>query len=192
MRTLPPLALLLAGCGARLPDPQPEAVVPDHGWTGEDTRIAITGSRFYPQIAVPASGGDPDIDASYEVDLVSDEGTYAVGGVTLRDYHLLDALVPSGIPPGTYDLVVTNSAGRVGTSAVGRRCTYSGISLMSPRLLDGWNDSVFPLREPLRQAAGRGALSGEIWTGDWEDVGTPERYAALNRRLALRPESPPA
>jgi len=46
--------------------------------------------------------------------------------------------------------------------------------------------------EPLRQAAGRGVLSGEIWTGDWEDVGTPERYAALNRRLDRRPESPPA
>ncbi len=73
-----------------------------------------------------------------------------------------------------------------------RRCTYSGMSLLSPRLLDGWNDTVFPLREPLRQAAGRGVLSGEIWTGDWEDVGTPERYAALNRRLDRRRESPPA
>lgn len=85
-----------------------------------------------------------------------------------------------------------DEAGRVGTSAAGRRCTYSGISLLSPRLLDGWNDTVFPLREPLRQAAGRGALSGEIWAGDWEDVGTPERYAELNGRLQQRRESGPA
>ncbi len=85
-----------------------------------------------------------------------------------------------------------DEAGHVGTAAAGRRCTYSGISLLSPRLLDGWNDTVFPLREPLRQAAGRGALSGEIWAGDWEDVGTPERYAELNRRLQQRRESGPA
>lgn len=85
-----------------------------------------------------------------------------------------------------------DEAGRVGTAAAGRRCTYSGISLLSPRLLDGWNDTVFPLREPLRQAAGRGALSGEIWAGDWEDVGTPERYAELNGRLQQRRESGPA
>ncbi len=65
----------------------------------------------------------------------------------------------------------------------GMPCTYSGIGLLSPRLLAGWDDEVFALRDPFRAAAGRGALHGLCWQGDWEDVGTPERYAALNRRL---------
>ena len=65
----------------------------------------------------------------------------------------------------------------------GMPCTYSGIGLLSPRLLDGWNEEVFALRDPFRAAAARGALHGLGWEGDWEDVGTPERYAALNLRL---------
>lgn len=68
----------------------------------------------------------------------------------------------------------------------GRPCTYSGIGILSPRLLDGWDDEVFALRDPFRAAAARGALHGLRWDGDWEDVGTPERYAALNARLAAR------
>lgn len=82
-----------------------------------------------------------------------------------------------------------DEAGRVGVAPAVRRCTYSGISLLSPALLDGWNEEVFPLREPLRQAAARGLLSGECWEGDWEDVGTPERYERLNSRLARSQDS---
>jgi N-acetyl-alpha-D-muramate 1-phosphate uridylyltransferase len=94
-------------------------------------------------------------------------------------------LVPN--PPqhsaGDFSLDAT---GRLGTAQSGRRCTYSGMSLLSPALLEGWNERVFPLREPLRSAAARGLLSGECWEGEWEDVGTPERYEQLNRRLARR------
>ena len=122
-------------------------------------------------------------------DIWTDYPLARLAACTLDDGELgLLVLVPN--PPqhsgGDFSL---DEAGRVGTSAAGRRCTYSGISLLSPRLLEGWNDTVFPLREPLRQAAARGALRGEIWPGDWEDVGTPQRYDELNRRLARRPAS---
>lgn len=97
--------------------------------------------------------------------------------------HLV--LVPN--PPqhaaGDFSL---DAAGGVGLADEGMRCTYAGIGLLAPALLDGWNDEIFPLREPLRRAAAAGLLSAELWTGDWEDVGTPERYAALNRRLQQR------
>lgn len=68
----------------------------------------------------------------------------------------------------------------------GEPCTYSGIGLLSPALLRGWDDEAFPLREPLRAAAARGRLRGCCWQGDWEDVGTVERYEALSRRLDAR------
>jgi N-acetyl-alpha-D-muramate 1-phosphate uridylyltransferase len=76
--------------------------------------------------------------------------------------------------------------GLLGTAADGERRTYAGLALLSPALLAGWDEEVFPLREPLRNAAARGLLLGEPWDGDWEDVGTPERYQALNQRLAAR------
>jgi NDP-sugar pyrophosphorylase family protein len=32
----------------------------------------------------------------------------------------------------------------------------------------------------LRAAADNGRIGGELWTGSWADVGTPERLAQLN------------
>ena len=39
-----------------------------------------------------------------------------------------------------------------------------------------------PLAPLLRAAMDRGLVSAELWTGEWTDVGTPERLAALNNR----------
>jgi MurNAc alpha-1-phosphate uridylyltransferase len=36
----------------------------------------------------------------------------------------------------------------------------------------------------LREAAGRGQITGELYTGTWQDVGTAERLAGLRRHLA--------
>jgi MurNAc alpha-1-phosphate uridylyltransferase len=80
--------------------------------------------------------------------------------------------------------------GRLNREGRGTACTYAGIALLAPALLAGYEEEVFPLREPLRAAAARGLLEGTRWDGDWEDVGTPERYAALDRRLAAALSSP--
>jgi len=40
-----------------------------------------------------------------------------------------------------------------------------------------------PLRPLLSRAIEQGHLSGEHYTGAWEDVGTPERLASLNALL---------
>ncbi|MFM8576996.1 MAG: nucleotidyltransferase family protein, partial [Limnohabitans sp.] len=37
-----------------------------------------------------------------------------------------------------------------------------------------------PLAPMLRAAMDRGEVSGEVYTGTWTDVGTPERLAQLN------------
>lgn len=95
--------------------------------------------------------------------------------------HLVLVPNPPQHPDGDFSL---DAAGVVGLDEGPARGTYAGIALVAPALLDGCDEEVFPLRQPLRHAARAGRLSGELWCGDWEDVGTPERYAALNRRLA--------
>jgi MurNAc alpha-1-phosphate uridylyltransferase len=42
---------------------------------------------------------------------------------------------------------------------------------------------VFPLAPLLRAAADRGAVSGELYTGGWMDIGTPQRLQELDLRL---------
>lgn len=61
--------------------------------------------------------------------------------------------------------------------------TFSGISLLSPRLIRHYPRArrQFPLREVFDWAIQRSALTGELFTGTWCDVGTPERLAELNR-----------
>jgi N-acetyl-alpha-D-muramate 1-phosphate uridylyltransferase len=64
------------------------------------------------------------------------------------------------------------------------RYTYAGISVISPRLLDGVASGTKAQLAPLwRAAAERGAVSGELYQGYWNDVGTPERLQALRAQL---------
>ena len=65
------------------------------------------------------------------------------------------------------------------------RYTYSGISIVSSQLFNSLKitSEVFPLREVLKPAISSGRVGGEIYTGDWCDVGTIGRYNNLNKRL---------
>lgn len=47
-----------------------------------------------------------------------------------------------------------------------------------------------PLAPLLRTAMAQGLVSAEIYTGDWTDVGTPERLQFLNQNLALHQAQP--
>lgn len=75
------------------------------------------------------------------------------------------------------------------------RLTYAGIGLFDARLLDEWREVIgdsedshrspprFGLAPLLRAAMGVDRIAGLKHTGAWEDVGTPERLAALDARL---------
>jgi N-acetyl-alpha-D-muramate 1-phosphate uridylyltransferase len=67
------------------------------------------------------------------------------------------------------------------------RWTYSGVGLYRPEFFQpvrpGDKARLAPL---LRPAMGRGLVTGEIGSGEWHDIGTPERLASLNLSLATR------
>ncbi len=61
------------------------------------------------------------------------------------------------------------------------RHTYSTIGLYRPAIVAGLPHGVKAALKPwLDRAIAQDRLSGELWTGPWTDVGTPERLAALN------------
>jgi len=62
------------------------------------------------------------------------------------------------------------------------RHTFSGIGVYRPQMFDaitpGESAKLAPL---LREYAARGQVGGEVYRGDWTDVGTPERLTELNQ-----------
>jgi MurNAc alpha-1-phosphate uridylyltransferase len=65
----------------------------------------------------------------------------------------------------------------------GERLTFSGVGIYRPELFSGCRDGIFKLAPLLREAARAGRVSGEVHSGDWLDIGTPQRLAELDARL---------
>lgn len=92
--------------------------------------------------------------------------------------HLVLVDNPVHHPQGDFGL-----SGSCVKDAAGKHLTFSGIGVYHPRLFDGVSREVFPLAPLLRAAMARGEVSGEHYTGQWFDIGTPQRLEALNKML---------
>ncbi len=64
------------------------------------------------------------------------------------------------------------------------RLTFSGVGIYHPCLFAGCEAGSFPLAPLLRRQMPQGRISGEHFCGYWLDVGTPERYQLLHRKLS--------
>jgi MurNAc alpha-1-phosphate uridylyltransferase len=62
--------------------------------------------------------------------------------------------------------------------------TYSGIGIYTHRLFNHCKVERFPLAPLLREYMRKGGVSGELYRGEWMDIGTKERLDDLSRRLA--------
>jgi MurNAc alpha-1-phosphate uridylyltransferase len=67
------------------------------------------------------------------------------------------------------------------------RYTYSGVAVMSPQLVKTVKrGEKAPLAPLLRSSADERRISGEVFDGLWQDVGTVERLAELETQLASK------
>ena len=114
-------------------------------------------------------------------DVFTDYPLSRLKGVTLGNdlAHLVMVPNPEHHPSG--DFGITDA--RVVTDRPDR-ATFSGLSVMSHRLFDGLEHDVAPLRPLFDRAIASGQVSGELWSGVWSDVGTPQRLSELEFRLS--------
>ena len=103
--------------------------------------------------------------------------------------HLWLVPNPAHRPEGDFALHPDGRLGNGAASAGAPRYTYSAIGLYRRALFEPpWCDIIAgnpqgtaaPLAPLLRRAIDAGRVTGELYTGTWVDVGTPERLAALN------------
>jgi N-acetyl-alpha-D-muramate 1-phosphate uridylyltransferase len=64
-----------------------------------------------------------------------------------------------------------------------QRFTFSGIAIYREEFFANCVDGAFPLRPLLVRAMQQGRCGAELYTGVWEDVGTPQRLATLDARV---------
>jgi len=65
----------------------------------------------------------------------------------------------------------------------GDKLTFSGISILSPKLFESLPAGKAPLAPILRQAMDAGKIAGECLYDHWVDVGTIERLAELDQQI---------
>lgn len=170
-------------------------VVVNLSWLGEKIRAALgDGGRYGVHIsyseegpvpletgggihrALPLLGSGPFLVVNSDVwtnmdfarVLALDEGA---------DARLMLAPNPPQHPRGDFgldgDFVVERDADRF---------TYTGIGMYRAELFEGCAPGKFPLLPLLKRAIAARRLRGEVYRGEWLDIGSPDRLAWLDAR----------
>ncbi|PIE00286.1 MAG: mannose-1-phosphate guanylyltransferase [Thiothrix nivea] len=92
--------------------------------------------------------------------------------------HLVLVANPPHHPEGDFAL----QKNRVINNQVLPHYTFSGIGFYRSELFRQLSYGKHPLGPLLREAIQDQAVSGELYTGEWLDIGTPERLQVLNSR----------
>lgn len=98
--------------------------------------------------------------------------------------HLILVANPEQHPAGDFVLAghcVQQPTMIKGVSEASETLTFSGIALYHPDFFAGLSSGKRPLKPLLDQAILDDRLTGQYFSGMWNDVGTPERLAALDQ-----------
>jgi MurNAc alpha-1-phosphate uridylyltransferase len=171
-------------------------VVVNLSWLGEQIRSALGDGREFGLTLRYSEEGSPPLETGGGIfkalPLLGPAPFLVVNGDTFTDVDLralelgpaADArlvMVPNPPQHPGGDFVLRGDLLELGA---GPTVTYSGIGIFSPALFTGCAGGQFPLLPLLKRAIAAGRLQGQLHTGQWFDVGTPERLQALNAMLA--------
>lgn len=167
-------------------------VVINLSWLGGSIREALGGGAQFglqiqyseePPGALEVGGG-----IFHALPLLGDAPFIVVNGDTYTDLdfasldiapgalaHLVLVPNPEHHPGGDFVL-----QGREVSAGPAPRLTYSGIGVYRAELFAGCAAGRFPLLPVLQEAIAARRLSGERYDGQWTDVGSVQRLAALN------------
>ena len=112
-----------------------------------------------------------------------------VGGDVYTDFDF-SKLVERKCPADAHLIMVDNPAHHPGgdfaishdgfLESRGQLLTYSTIGLYKPSFFSGLRDGPVMLRELFDQGLDKRHISADHFSGDWNDVGTPQRLDSLN------------
>ena len=148
-------------------------------WTREDEGLETAGGIIN---ALPLLGTEPFI-------LVNGDVWTTMDFAPLLDIQLgedLAHLVLVDNPPQHAEGDFTLKDGRAYTfeqNIEGENLTFSGVSVIHPRMFAGLEAGKRPLAPLLKQSMLDGQIAAAKLQGAWVDVGTPERLTALDLQI---------
>lgn len=148
----------------------------DEGWPALETGGGIR--RALPLLgAAPFVVVNADVYTDYPLRALVERAMHWDG----RDLgHLVLVANPEHHPRGDFTL----ADGRIVEPSQPPLLTFSGLSVLDPRLLADAPDGAYSIVPLLRHAAAAGRLGGERHDGLWSDVGTPQRLQQLLAQLS--------
>lgn len=168
-------------------------VVINLGWLGDEIVRRVGSGRRYGLDVVYSPEGDNILETGGGIHkalpVLGEKPFAVVNADILTDMALPQPVLPPGVqghlvmvPTPDYrqcgDFDLRDGLIRNGTKP---SLTFSGVAVYRPEFFAGCEAGRFPLAPLLREAADAGQLSGEVYSGLWMDVGTPERLEAANR-----------
>lgn len=139
-------------------------------WSDEQPEALETGGGIHR--ALPLLGSSPFLVVNGDV--WTDYPFARLRAVKCDWAHLVMIPNPPQHPNG--DFALLNARIRAeGTE----KLTFSGICVYHPRLFEGCNPGKFSIVPLLRSAMENHLVTGEKYTGRWEDIGTLERLVAI-------------
>ncbi len=167
--------------------------IPETLGDGHDWGVHIKYSDEQEEGGLESAGGIVKALPILSDDIFGDEPFLVVNGDIFTDYdfqdnrklaegvlaHLILVPNPKHNPKGDFAL---DSNLVVDT----KHYTFSGIGYYSPKLFEGLPYGKLGLAPLLREAMKKGKVTGELYEGEWLDIGTPERLELLNAELLNR------
>ncbi len=102
-------------------------------------------------------------------------------------YELLRSKTPESIHLVLVDTPAFKAKGDFallnGQLVVGEQLTFSGISVINPKIFAHCQAGFFPIAPLFHQAIENGGATAEYYSGQWMDVGTPERLMQAEQLL---------
>ena len=148
-------------------------------WTREDEGLETAGGIIN---ALPLLGTEPFILVNGDVWTTFDFSSLLDVNLENDLAHLVFVSNPEQHPNGDFTL----AEGRAYTfdqNQQGENLTFSGVSVIHPKMFDGLENGKRPLAPLLKKAMLDGKISAEKMQAAWVDVGTPERLSDLDLQI---------
>ena len=151
----------------------------DIRWTREDEGLETAGGIIN---ALPLLGTEPFILVNGDVWTTMNFASLLDVDLNGNAAHLVLVDNPEQHPKGDFTL----KNGRAYTfdqNVEGENLTFSGVSVIDPKMFDGLEAGKRPLAPLLKQGMLDNKISASKLQGAWVDVGTPERLSALDLQI---------